>query len=319
MQRRTTVGSFVYDSFGRRMSKTVSGATTQFLYDGVNPVQELNSNNAVVANLLTRLSIDEYFTRTDTATSTFLADALGSTIGLVISNNGPLATNYTYQPFGGTTVVGSANGNSYQFTGRENDGSGLYFYRARYYSPTFQRFVSQDPLDFLGGDTNLYGYAADQPTGLVDPFGLTLWTNTRFLWDFFTGGGQTNRSYGPGDIETQEMMNSPAAAAMRSQFQSNGCHNLTGLGYGTFQAAEDTVLNPEEWSSTALQVGGFAGAKVINNGNGTATFIIPNDAGTHSFFCHLVPNRKGHTGPLRTIQQTFRWTEPIRGSGCVCH
>jgi hypothetical protein len=51
----------------------------------LNPVQELNGkhNAAVVANLLTGLGIDEYFTRTDTATSTFLADALGSTVGLV--------------------------------------------------------------------------------------------------------------------------------------------------------------------------------------------------------------------------------------------
>ena len=42
--------------------------------------------------------------------------------GLVTSNNGQIATNYTYQPFGATTFGGSANGNPYQFTGRENDG-----------------------------------------------------------------------------------------------------------------------------------------------------------------------------------------------------
>jgi len=121
-QRRTSVGSFVYDAFGRRMSKTISGATTQFLYDGLNPVQELNGSNGVVANLLTGLRIDEFFTRTDTATSTFLGDALGSTVGLV-GSGGLIATTYTYQPFGATTVGGSASGNSYQFTGRENDGT----------------------------------------------------------------------------------------------------------------------------------------------------------------------------------------------------
>jgi hypothetical protein len=62
-QRRTTVGSFVYDAFGRRMNRTISGTTTQFLYDGLNPVQELNGSNGVVANLLTGLRIDEYFAR----------------------------------------------------------------------------------------------------------------------------------------------------------------------------------------------------------------------------------------------------------------
>lgn len=167
-----TTATFVYDAFGRRMSKTISGTATQFLYDRLNPVQELNGSNGVVANLLTGLRIDEYFTRTASGTtSTFLGDALGSTIGLVSANNGPIATNYTYQPFGVTTIGGSANGNSYEFTGRENDGTGLYFYRARYYSPTFQRFVSQDPIGFTGGDVDLYGYVGNSPPKNRDPNG----------------------------------------------------------------------------------------------------------------------------------------------------
>jgi RHS repeat-associated protein len=66
--------------------------------------------------------------------------------------------------------------NPHQFTSRENDGTGLYFYRARYYSPTFQRFIAQDPLDFLGGDPNLYGYVRNQPTDLRDPRGRDLFT-----------------------------------------------------------------------------------------------------------------------------------------------
>ena len=45
-------GSFAYDGFGRRRSKTIGGTTTQFLYDGFNPVQELSSGTPT-ANLLT--------------------------------------------------------------------------------------------------------------------------------------------------------------------------------------------------------------------------------------------------------------------------
>jgi hypothetical protein len=70
-------------------------------------MQELNSASGVAANLLTGLGIDEYFTRTASGTiSTFLPDALGSPLGLVTANDGPLATSYTYQPFGATTVTG---------------------------------------------------------------------------------------------------------------------------------------------------------------------------------------------------------------------
>ena len=170
---RTAVASFVYDAFGRRMSKTINGTTTQFVYDGLNPVQELNGASPPVAtaNMLTGLGIDEYFQRVDSSgTRSYLTDMLGSTLALADSG-GALDTTYTYDPFGNTTISGPS-GNPYQFTGRENDGTGLYYYRARYYSPSFQRFVSQDPIGFATGDTNLYRYALDAPTIANDPLGL---------------------------------------------------------------------------------------------------------------------------------------------------
>ncbi len=52
--------SFQYDPFGRRVNKTIVGMT-QYLYDGVNPVQELSGTTAS-ANLLTG-GVDEYFQR----------------------------------------------------------------------------------------------------------------------------------------------------------------------------------------------------------------------------------------------------------------
>ncbi len=98
-----------------------------------------------------------------------IAGALGSTLALADSS-GALDTTYSYEPFGNTTISVSS-GNPYQFTGRENDDTGLYYYRARYYSPTFQRFVSQDPIGFGGGDINIYAYVQNQPTILTDPRG----------------------------------------------------------------------------------------------------------------------------------------------------
>jgi RHS repeat-associated protein len=165
-------GSFIYDALGRRTSKTVGASVAQFLYDRLNPVQELSAAGTVSANLLTGLKLDEYFTRSDSSgTMAFLADALGSTVGLV-NSVGALATSYTYEPFGNTSVSGTGNSNPYQFNGRENDGTGLYFYRARYYSPTYQRFIAQDPIDFRGGDTDLYAYVAENPVNLTDALGL---------------------------------------------------------------------------------------------------------------------------------------------------
>ena len=121
--------------------------------------------------MLTGLNIDEYFQRSSSnGTFSYLTDMLGSTLALADSG-GNLNTTYTYEPFGNTTISGSS-GNPYQFTGRENDGTGLYFYRARYYSPTLQRFVEQDPSGFLGGSLDLYAYGPEDPVRYSDPTGL---------------------------------------------------------------------------------------------------------------------------------------------------
>jgi len=50
----------------------------------------------------------------------------------------------------------------------------LYHTYARYYSPGLQRFLSEDPLQFGGGDVNLFGYAGNDPVGHKDPLGLYL-------------------------------------------------------------------------------------------------------------------------------------------------
>lgn len=95
---------------------------------------------------------------------------LGSTVALA-GPAGAMGTQYTYEPFGNTTVSGPASANPTQFSGRENDAIGLYFLRARYYSPTFQRFISEDPLGVAGG-ANLYAYAGNNPISLRDLLGL---------------------------------------------------------------------------------------------------------------------------------------------------
>ncbi len=160
--------NFQYDAFGRRIQNAVGN---QLLYDGANAVQELAAT-AAVANRLTD-DIDEFFNHSN-STGAFspLTDALGSTIALTDST-GALQTQYTYEPFGDTTVSGPTNANPFQFTGRENDGARLYYYRTRYYSLVYQRPISEDPLRFAGG-VNFYAYAGNDPVDFVDPFGLKL-------------------------------------------------------------------------------------------------------------------------------------------------
>jgi RHS repeat-associated protein len=50
--------------------------------------------------------------------------------------------------------------------------TGQYYYRARYYDAAVGRFISEDPIGFIAGDTNLSRYVDNSPTNFVDPSGL---------------------------------------------------------------------------------------------------------------------------------------------------
>ncbi len=165
-----TAASFAYDPFGRRTTRTVGAATTKFLYDGPNVTQEQVGGSAT-ANLLSG-GVDETFARTTTAgTDSYLSDVLGSTIALADAS-GAVQISYTYDPFGAVSSTGTANASPYRYAGREDDSTGLDYYRARYYSPTQARFISQDPAGMSGGGPNLYAYTGNDPTDMTDPTGM---------------------------------------------------------------------------------------------------------------------------------------------------
>ncbi|MBI3825727.1 MAG: RHS repeat protein [Candidatus Rokubacteria bacterium] len=173
--------SFVYDGLARRVGKTLNGTTTTYLYDGPDAVREVGSSLPV--DYLRSLAIDEPLARD--VSEFYLADGLGSIVALT-NAAGVVTTSYTYEAFGSAATAGSTSGNAIGFTGRELDGTGLYYYRARYYDPRLARFVSPDP--FLCAMTNVpplkaikrnpqvvnaFAYVTNSPVNQRDPLGLT--------------------------------------------------------------------------------------------------------------------------------------------------
>jgi RHS repeat-associated protein len=157
--------SFTYDAMGRRTSKTVNGQKKTYLYDGSDLISETGADYTFGPG------IDEPLERKSGQNEYYLSDALGSVIGLA-DGTGTIKTSYNYSPFGKKQTTGVNSSNPFAFTGREDDGNGYYFYRARYYSPDQKRFISEDPLGFGGGDTNLQAYVGNSPINFTDPSGL---------------------------------------------------------------------------------------------------------------------------------------------------
>jgi RHS repeat-associated protein len=94
-------------------------------------------------------------------------DHLGSVIATSDSNGQTLGV-ATYSPHGeGAPPLHSPFG----FTGRQYDPeTGLYYYRARYYSPYLGQFLTTDPIG-TRDDPNLYAYVGLDPANGTDPTG----------------------------------------------------------------------------------------------------------------------------------------------------
>jgi RHS repeat-associated protein len=82
-----------------------------------------------------------------------------------------------YLPFGETRNAKSEIDNystDKLFTGQRLDGTGLYYYNARYYDPTIGRFISPDTVIQSPGNPqtlNRYSYSLNNPLKYIDPSG----------------------------------------------------------------------------------------------------------------------------------------------------
>ena len=107
-------------------------------------------------------------------------DGLGSVVALSKYNTGTsqveIVERYSYDAFGTTTITTTSGctspGNPYMFTARRLDPeTGLYYYRARIYSPALGRFLQPDPIGYADG-MNMYAYCGNNPVNYIDPWGL---------------------------------------------------------------------------------------------------------------------------------------------------
>ncbi|MCL1810382.1 MAG: RHS repeat-associated core domain-containing protein, partial [Clostridiales bacterium] len=171
---------FAYDPMGRRISKSFNGKTTKYLWDGDKIVHEWTEEIDGQPSEATAWLFDE-----DSFTP--LAKLVGNQAYSIVSNhlgtpssmfdkNGVSVWNAEVDIYGKLHVnkcnVVEREKCPFRFPGQyEDEETGLYYSRFRYYDPDMGMYTQRDPIGLEGGNPSLYGYVLD-PNILVDPFGL---------------------------------------------------------------------------------------------------------------------------------------------------
>jgi len=172
------VEEYTYDSLGNRIRKIeylANGKMQKTYYLSKNLVRVVNE----LGTFDTRYMYDGDGTlvaRKDSDGKVFYyhADHLGST-SLVTDAAGKVVEETTYLPFG--EIVDGGVQEKFLYNGKEKDGSGLYYYGARYYDPLLKRFTQADtviPDVYDPQLLNRYSYVRNNPYSYTDPDGHLL-------------------------------------------------------------------------------------------------------------------------------------------------
>ncbi|MBI4619434.1 MAG: RHS repeat-associated core domain-containing protein [Desulfobacterales bacterium] len=165
--------AFSYDGAGNRLKAVRSGVETRYIYDaGGNLLAEADVNNVITKYYIYGAGLLAMVTPAGDVYN-YHYNAIGSTVAMT-NQSQSVVNSYAYDPFGTVLSQNETVPQPFKYIGQFGvmaEPNGFYYMRARYYDPNVGRFISEDPIGFEGGDTNLFAYVGNNPVTLIDPSG----------------------------------------------------------------------------------------------------------------------------------------------------
>jgi RHS repeat-associated protein len=188
----TTVVAYSYDGLQRRVTENPGSSRDIYFSSACQPLEEDLSGTMQDQYLWSPVYVGALIERDRPTERLYVQQDANWNVTALVDTSGTIQERYTYDPYGQATILTASwsirSSSSYAWVylfqgGRYDNGSRLYDFGNRDYSPSLGRWQQIDPIGPVSDEHNLYRFVSASPESLNDPSGLSVHITGISIWD----------------------------------------------------------------------------------------------------------------------------------------